>query len=289
MHDSVKQMLKKYQCRSQQDYVNAIKEIFQEIALLGLWRAKFFEKAAFYGGSALRILYGLDRFSEDLDFSLLEKDINFCLDPYNKAITRELSAFGFEAIVQTKIKQLETNIESAFIKASSKKQLITIEAPNDIVKNIHRMQNIKIKMEVDTSPPGLFNIETKFLLQPIPFSIKSFTKPDLFAGKLHALLCRPWGSRVKGRDWYDLVWYISQNISVNLLHLKERLIQSKAWKKSDKFNKDILIDLLMKKIQETDFEKAKDDILPFIKNTSSIVIWSAEFFNAILEKIQAIN
>ena len=141
-------------------------------------------------------------------------------------------------------------------------------------------------MEVDTNPPNLFNTETKFLLHPIPFSIKSFTEPDLFAGKIHALLCRPWVARIKGRDWYDFVWYISRNTPVNLAHLQERLIQSKAWKRQDNLNKNALIDLLEQKIHQTDFSRAKDDIYPFIKDNSSIKIWSEDFFKAILEKIQ---
>ena len=289
MHDAIKQMLIKYQCRSQQDYINALKEIFQEIALLGLWRAKFFERAAFYGGSALRILYGLDRFSEDLDFSLLKKTPDFDLTPYNKAVTKELAAFGFAASVETKNKQLQSNIESAFIKADSKKQLLVIEAPQEVVKNIHHMQTIKIKMEVDINPPGLFSTETKFLLNPIPFSLRSFIKSDLFAGKIHALLCRPWVIRVKGRDWYDFVWYLSQNVPVNLLHLKERMIQSQVWDRKKILNKNILIELLMQKIHETDFNKAKNDISPFIKKSSSIEIWSKDFFKDVLKRIQTIN
>src|SRR5258708_11206041 len=104
MHYAIEQMLKKYNCCSQLDYLNSLKEIFQEIALLGLWRAKFYEKAAFYGGTALRILYGLDRFSEDLDFTLLKNTKNFDLSPYNQAIADELSSFGFKVSVETKIK-----------------------------------------------------------------------------------------------------------------------------------------------------------------------------------------
>lgn len=285
MHDVIKQMLKKYKLHSQQDYINALKEVFQEIALLGLWRAKFFEKAAFYGGSALRILYGLDRFSEDLDFSLLHKDINFNLTPYNIAITKELAAFGFTATVQTKDKRLETNIESAFIKAETQKQLLTIEAPPDIVKRLHKMQTIKIKMEVDTNPPGLFTTETKFLLQPIPFSVRSFTESNLFAGKIHAILCRPWIGRVKGRDWYDFIWYLARNTPINLVHLKERLIQTKAWARRDLLDRNALIDLLTKKIKQTDFKKAQNDVRPFISHTANIAIWSEKFFLAILEKI----
>ena len=289
MHDVVKQMLKKYKCRSQQDYINATKEIFQEIALLGLWRAKFFERAAFYGGSALRILYGLNRFSEDLDFSLLKKNPSFDLSSYNKAVAKELAGFGFMATVETKNKQLPSNIESAFIKADSKKQLLVIEAPKDIAKSIHHMQVIKIKMEVDTNPPGLFGTETKFLLHPMPFSVRSFSKSDLFAGKIHALLCRPWVVRVKGRDWYDFVWSLSQDIPVNLSHLKERMTQSKTWDRGKVLSKEDLIELLLQKINETDFDKAKDDIRPFIKKSSNLEIWSKDFFKNILERVQTIN
>lgn len=285
MHDSIKQMLNNYHCSAKQDYINAIKEIFQQIALLGLWRAKFFEKAAFYGGSALRILYGLDRFSEDLDFSLLKTDKSFTLEPYNIAITKELAGFGFDAKVMSKIKSGESNIESAFIKAGTKQQLITIAAPNDIVRNIHDMQNIKIKMEVDVNPPGLFSTEAKFILHPIPFSIRSFSEPDLFAGKIHALLCRPWVKRVKGRDWYDFVWYIARKTPVNLLHLEQRLIQSKVWKKENSLDRENVINFLLQKAAQTDFELAKQDVFLFIKDSVSVSVWSNEFFKAIIEKI----
>ena len=286
MHDTIKQMLKKYNPHSYDDYTNALKEIYQEIALLGLWRAKFFEKAAFYGGSALRILYGLDRFSEDLDFSLLSKKNDFDLTSYNNAIVKELNAFGFESTVETKIKSSKTNIESAFIKAESKKQFIAIEAPSDIIKNIHSMQIIKIKMEVDINPPGLFNTESKFLLQPISFPIKSFVESDLFAGKVHALLCRPWLKRIKGRDWYDFVWYVSRNTPLNLLHLKERLVQSNVWEQKNILNKNDVINLLSKKIHGTDFNKAKEDVALFIKDKSTLDVWSPEFFIAVLGKLR---
>tara|TARA_R110000868_G_scaffold7774_1_gene41071 strand:- start:186 stop:1034 length:849 start_codon:yes stop_codon:yes gene_type:complete len=282
-------MLEKYPCHSQQDYTNALKEIFQEIALLGLWRAKFFEKAAFYGGSALRILYGLNRFSEDLDFSLLAEDKNFSLEPYNKAVTRELLAFGFEASVDTKVKAKKTDIESAFIKANVKKQFIAIETPLNIINVVHRMQTIKIKMEVDTTPPGLFNTETKFLLQPIPFSVKSFTPTCMFSGKIHALLCRPWIHRVKGRDWYDFIYFISRNIPVNLPHLQQRLVQSGAQEEGGPFSKDILLELLKTTIQRTDFDKAKADISPFIKDTSSLNIWSETFFLSLLDQLTTVD
>lgn len=285
MHQAVKAMLAKYKCRTEQDYINALKEIFQEIALLGLWRAKFYEKAAFYGGTALRILYGLDRFSEDLDFSLLKADKNFDLFAYNQAIKDELNGFGFDVNVDTKVKNKESNIESAFIKAETKKQLLLIEVSPHVISRIHNMNNIKIKMEIDINPPGKFKTETKTLLQPIPFSVKTYQLPDLFAGKIHALLCRPWQQRVKGRDWYDFVWYISRNTLINLTHLRERLIQSGALEKKSKFTASDLNAMLTNKIKNTDFDNAKKDILPFINDPQAVALWSNEFFLGLIDKI----
>lgn len=289
MHHAIKTMLAKYECHTEQDYINALKEIFQEIALLALWRAKFYEKAAFYGGSALRILYGLDRFSEDLDFTLLKEDKHFSLSSYNRAISEELKSFGFEVTVETKNKNIESAIESAFIKAESKKQLIVIETPKDIVTPLHSMHTIKIKMEVDTAPPGKFNTDVKNILQPLPFSIKTLTQPDLFAGKIHALLCRPWQTRVKGRDWYDFVWYIGRAIPVNLVHLRERLIQTKAWNKNTKLTDKDLTELLTKKIKETDFENAKKDVIFFLNDKYAVNLWSTAFFLEITQKILTLS
>ena len=288
MNPIIKTMLAKYQCNTEQDYINALKEIFQEVALLGLWRAKFFEKAAFYGGTALRILYDLDRFSEDLDFTLLKSNARFNLKPYNKAVADELNGLGFDVKVETKIKNLESNIESAFIKATTTKQLIVIGSPNKISNRFHHMDSIKIKMEVDTNPPGKFTTEVKNILLPIPFSIKTLTKPDLFAGKLHAILCRPWVTRVKGRDWYDLVWYVGRNIPVNLIHLKERLIQSEYWKSKQTFLLTDLLKMLEDKIIATDFNNAKKDILPFIKDKTSLSLWASDFFLDVIQKIRSV-
>lgn len=285
MHTAIEQMLKRYHCQSQGDFINALKEIFQEIALLALWRAKFYEKAAFYGGSALRIMHGLNRFSEDLDFTLLKSDKTFELDHYNKAITEELNGFGFDVTFTKKKKNRLSNIESAFIKADTKNQLIEINAPDSITKRIHRMDTIKIKMEVDIFPPGKFSTEVKTLLVPLPFTVKILTLPDLFAGKIHAILCRPWVKRVKGRDWYDFIWYISQKISVNVIHLRERLIQSNAWDKNRVLTRSDLIELLNKKINETDFSNAKQDVMPFINDPQSIALWDKKFFREIIKTL----
>lgn len=287
MHETIKSMLAKYPCQTEQDTLNALKEIFQEIALLGLWRAKFFEHAVFYGGTALRILYGLDRFSEDLDFSLLKPHSHFQFSQYNQAIIQELHSFGFDVTIEKKQKSIETNIESAFIKANTHQQLIAIQTDKSIINRFHHMNTIKIKMEIDTQPPQKFTTEAITLFTPLPFSINTMILPDLFAGKIHAILCRPWQQRVKGRDWYDFIWYISRETPVNLTHLKARLIQSKAWAQKDNLTHQALVELLQTKINNTDFKNAKKDILPFIKNKSTIDLWNAAFFLAACKQLKS--
>ena len=163
MDDRLKIMLERYNCQSRDDYINALKEIMQEIALLGLWRSKFFEQSAFYGGTSLRILYGLDRFSEDLDFSLLAPNPNFKLDKYNEAVKFELNSFGVDVAVENKIKNNESSIKSAFIKTGTKKQLIYLNVPTIMHNQLHDMEQLKIKMEIDINPPGDFQTEAKIL------------------------------------------------------------------------------------------------------------------------------
>jgi len=286
MDDAIHTMLSRYQCTSAHDYENALKEIIQEIALLGLWRAKFFEKAAFYGGTALRILYGLDRFSEDLDFSLLKPDKDFQLNPYLSALSKELSSLGFNVTVDSKIKSIKTAIQSAFIKAGTKELFLKIKAPDSIQNIIHNMNLIKIKIEIDIDPPGNFETEAKLLLQPIPFMVNTYQMPDLFAGKLHAILCRQWVARVKGRDWYDLVWYISQGTSVRIHHLQKRLEQTGHWDPKKTMDLPQLKIMLNNRIDQVNFEDAKKDVMPFLKNASVIEIWSQDFFKMLIMKIK---
>jgi len=229
MHDAVAKMLAKYECKSVGDYTHALREMMQDIALLGLWRSKFFEKAAFYGGTALRILYGLDRFSEDLDFSLLAPMRGFDIDRYSLALEKELRAFGFDVRVEKRNKLVSTAVQSAFLKTDSYHELLRKMTDASIARAVPRGKVLKIKLEVDTDPPPGFFTESKYLLQPIPFAVRTYTLPDLFAGKMHAILCRKWKNRVKGRDWYDLVWYAANHPQLHLAHLEQRMRQSGHW------------------------------------------------------------
>lgn len=285
MNSIITSMLEPYHCHSRQDYENALKEIIQELALLGLWRSKFFEVAAFYGGTALRILYGLDRFSEDLDFSLLLPNSDFSLDYYNEAVEAELRGAGFEVTVLSKEKSVVSSICSAFIKADTLAQFLRINLPKSLHLGLHKTQTLKIKMEVDTNPPFGFLTEAKVLFNPIPFSVLTYQKSDLFAGKIHAILCRPWVTRVKGRDWYDFVWYIAHHIPVRLSHLQERLRQSHFLIQETTLTNAVLLQLLTNKIQQVDFELAKQDILPFIRDPMAVSLWSIDFFIGLLGQL----
>jgi hypothetical protein len=278
-------MLDRYKCQSVEDYVRSLREIMQEIALLGLWRSKFFEKAAFYGGTALRILYGMDRFSEDLDFSLLRPMKDFDLSRYSGAVERELLSFGFEAKVTTREKKNTNPVQSAFLRANTLKHLLTIKTAEGIAWPISRGQILKIKIEVDTDPPPGFVTENKFVLQPIPFSVRTFALPDLFAGKMHAVLCRKWKSRVKGRDWYDLVWYAANHPQLHLSHLEQRMMQSGHLDHGEQMNREKLYAMAEKAVDKLDVNQARKEVEPFVKNPEALEVWSREFFWDVIRRI----
>ena len=291
-HPALIKMLEKYDLSDPNASFDALREIQQEIVLLGLYDAGFFKHAAFYGGTALRILHNLPRFSEDLDFSLLESNKKFNLTPYEDAIISRLKAFGFDVTIEIKEKNNSSAIASAFVKGNTIEHLININAPKDITSKIHRDQTVKIKLEVDTNPPLDFEIQNVIRLTPQPFSINAFTLPSLYAGKMHAILCRAWSSRPKGRDWYDLVWYIANDVELDVKHLKARLSQSCKYleandiKIPDELTKQNIKELLLQRIESLDVAKAKNDVQPFIKNMREIELWSKEFFMAIVENIK---
>ena len=286
MHEAIARMLSKYECEGLNDYINALREILQEVALLGLWRSKFFEKGAFYGGTALRILYGLDRFSEDIDFSLLEPLDAFELTSYTTFLQKEIKGFGFEVHVERIDKAIQTPVQSAFLKANTRNQLLTIETGEDILHEVPKGQNLKIKLEVDSDPPPGFATHTRYLLQPIPFSVRAFVLPDLFAGKMHAILCRRWKSRVKGRDWYDLVWYAADHPELHLHHLEQRMRQTGHWRGDAPLSSKKFKDLLANTVKHLDIDQARKEVEPFIKNPENLSIWSREFFLDVASRIK---
>lgn len=288
MNEAVRQMLEGYEIKSPGDALWALREIIQQVALLGLWRSKFFERTAFYGGSALRIVYGIDRFSEDLDFSLLEADPAFSLAYYGQALKRELLSFGFSVEVESRTKKEKTTVQSAFLKTDTREQMISVGIKPELVKQIPRNQVLKIKLEVDVTPPPGFSTEMRYLLKPIPFSVRTFTLPDMFAGKMHAVLCRQWKSRLKGRDWYDLVWFTAHHPELRLSHLEQRMRQTGHWKEPDPLTEQTFRELLIGRVKSVDVEQIKSEVEPFVSNPAALEVWSREFFLDIVKRIKVI-
>ncbi len=280
----IKDWIAEYQPKTDKDYQQALREIMQQIALAGLYRGGFFEKAAFYGGTALRIFYGLNRFSEDLDFSLLQSDENFRLNNYLKVIEDEFIAQGMAVSIKTKEKTVQSNIESAFLKLETLWSELVLES---VLPQFGLKQSIglKIKIEVDTKPPLGFETEEKLLLKPFSFYVKCFAIEDLFAGKMHALLFRKWGNNVKGRDWYDMEWYIRRGTSLNLKHFLLRAKDSGDWEK-DTMTEEEFRKLLNERIETVNVEIAKNDAKRFIADQKALDIWSKNYFKDLIQHLK---
>ena len=286
MNPALKDMLDAYQPQSPTDYQNAAREVVQEIALLGLWRGGFFEKAAFYGGTALRIFHGLRRFSEDLDFTLLSADDKSRLETYLPSVATELESWGFSFEAEKKSAGDRTGIESAFLKGGTQLNLLHIGAPADLANKLPRRQSLRIKLELDLRPPPFATTEVRTQLLPSPYQVTLYDLESLFAGKLHAVLCRGWKSRIKGRDFYDFVWYVSRNIRPNLAHLDARMRQTGHWS-GEPINTRSLKELLLARFAEIDFKKAADEVRIFISDPRELELWSPSFFNELAGRISA--
>ncbi|MFV1995813.1 MAG: nucleotidyl transferase AbiEii/AbiGii toxin family protein [Verrucomicrobiales bacterium] len=285
MNTALQSLIDRYRPETSSEWENALREIVQELALLGLWRSKFYQHAAFYGGTALRIFHGLPRFSEDMDFSLLEPDRNFDLNPHLEAVRVELAGFGFTFEIDRKVKAADTAIESAFLKGNSRINLLEVGAPESLRDQFPRSKKLKIKLEVDTDPPPGADYEVETLLVPIPFQVKLFTLPGLFAGKVHALLCRNWKGWVKGRDFYDFVWYLGREVPCHLAHMQKRLEQTGHWDPATELDLETLRIRLAERFASVDFEQAKNDVRPFIRDPDELALWSREFFVELVDRL----
>jgi len=283
---SIVQMIKNYPDNMPQ--IDKLREILQQTALLGLARHQFFQHAVFYGGTALRILYGLDRYSEDLDFSLLKPDPEFNFTPFLQGMHQELLAMGFLLDINLREKN-DSGIWSAFLKGNTLSMLLSIQGKEKI-KGIHPEQKIQIKLEIDTTPPLLhFPPQSKLVTNPVPFYVSTYEITDLFAGKMHAALCRNWKKRIKGRDWYDVIWYVQRGVSVNLAHLRERMRQTGHLQADEKFGKNELLERIHAKINEIDWELAKSDVEVFIPDKQRLAIWSAPFFHDLISHLKVVD
>jgi len=264
MNEIYDKMLSKYDTSTKDRKKHAIYEVNQQIVLSGLYDGGFFQNAAFYGGTCLRIFYGLNRFSEDMDFSLLKPNKNFEFEKYFDAILGAFDAVGREVSISKKNKKTFSKVASAFLKDNTDVYNVSFQTE----------KAIKIKIEVDTNPPLLFVTENKLLLQPKSFMTRCFSLPDLFAGKMHALVFRTWGDRLKGRDWFDFEWYVRNDYPLNFVHLRERIKQFNGVDMS----KDEFQEKLIERLSSADIANVKQDVYPFVTDPKVMDIWSNDYF-----------
>ena len=265
-------MVEQYHPSNEEERSNAQRETMQKIALAGLKRGGFFDHAAFYGGICLRIFHGLNRYSEDMDFSLTEKNDSIHLENYFSAIIDEFQYVGLDVEIDKKDKKTFGRVESAFLKENTEAY--------DIKFQTRKM--MKVKIELDTDPPLCFNTEQKLLNQPYSFSVRCFTLPDLFAGKMHALVYRAWQRRIKGRDWYDFEWYAKNQIPLDFNHLHERILEFSG----NDVSKEEFMEALKEKLSSTDIELVKQDVFNFVDNPQDLEIWSNDYFLQLAETLR---
>ena len=300
MADLLSDLVEKRHPKSVEAYYQTLREVIQEFMLLALWRGKFFNQAAFYGGTALRLFYGLDRFSEDLDFTLLHKSSEFRFEPWFRSLERELSAQGLEVRIDEKEASSKAStdqmdsVESAVLSTNMRQALIEVGAAKRIYESQPINRLIKIRFQADIDPAFGFESENKLLLEPLPFSVKILTPASLFAGKFHALLERDWKHRVKGRDWYDFVFFVRKGIPVQLQYLDQKLKAHHeksaeiGYDSTVPLSAEIALSLLAQRIVELDVEAAREEVYPFVSDTDQLSLWSREFFLEILNRVRFI-
>ena len=286
MHEASVQIFEEYRLKYDGSVDRALAETIQAIALLGLSRTDFFAHAAFYGGTALRLLFNLDRFSEDLDFSLVKPLKEFRLSFYLGSLRNEMEAFGFTVEIEDHQKKLPTQIESAFIKANTRIHVIQAGVPRVIADRIHRNAVCRVKLEVDIDPPPYADFEVAFIDDPVPFSIQAYSGPSLLAGKMDAVLFRRWQSRVKGRDWYDFAFLVRKKIPLSLAHLEARLRQKGLYAETSPLNEERCINLIDRRIESVDFDAAKADVVAFIRRPQDLDVWSMDYFRHVLKNLK---
>ena len=286
MDEASVQLFEEYRQKYGGSVDRALAETIQAIALLGLSRTDFFTQAAFYGGTALRLLYNLDRFSEDLDFSLLRPSKEFRLSSYIGSLKDEMEAFGFSVEIVERQKNIETPIESAFIKANTRIHVIKAGLPKAIADRIHQNAICKVKLEVDIDPPPYADFNVDYIDDPVPFTIQAYSGPSLLAGKMDAVLSRGWQNRVKGRDWYDFAFLVRRKIPLLLPHLEARLRQKGFYKEKAPLDEDRCINMIERRIESVDFDAAKSDVITFILRPQDLDVWSKDYFRHVLKNMQ---
>ncbi len=285
MVTTIEQIVKSYNPSNLDETKAIIRELVQSIVLIGLSRSGFFSKASFYGGTALRIFYNLNRYSEDLDFTLNNAEPDFSIEPYADKIKEVASSYGLELEIMIKNKKSKSPIESAFAKLNTYQTFISLKLDNKIISTLHKDEIIKVKFEIDCNPSLGFKNEPKWLDIPEFAQIVVLDEPSLFSGKLHAILCRNYKNTVKGRDYYDFLFYVQKRIKPNLIYLRNKLIETGKINALDHFDLNVLKIMLIEQFEKVDFNQVKQDAMRFVFKNEDLSYYTKDLFIQMVEKI----
>ena len=285
MVTTIEQIVKSYNPSTLDQTKAIIREIVQSIVLIGLSRSGFFSKASFYGETALRIFYNLNRYSEDLDFTLNNAEPDFSIEPYADKIKEVASSYGLELEIMIKNKKSKSPIESAFAKLNTYQTFISLKLDNKIISTLHKDEIIKVKFEIDCNPSLGFKNETKWLDIPEFAQVVVLDEPSLFSGKLHAILCRNYKNTVKGRDYYDFLFYVQKRIKPNLIYLRNKLIETGKINAIDHFDLNVLKSMLIEQFEKVDFNQVKQDAMRFVFKNEDLSYYTKDLFIQMVEKI----
>lgn len=283
--NTIEELIESYNPKNLDETKMILRELLQQIVLIGLSKANFFKYASFYGGTALRIFYSLNRYSEDLDFTLNKKDDKFSLEPFIGKIKEVASSYGLQLEIETKNKIIKTPIESAFAKLNTYQTFIGLKLDDNLTRLLHKDEIIKVKFEIDCNPALGFTCDSKYLDVPEFANVKVLDMESLFAGKIHAILCRNYKNSVKGRDYYDFLFYIKKHAKPNLVYLRNKLIESNKIKENDLFNMDVLKSMLKVRFESVDFNQVKLDAERFVFNSEDLSYFSKDLFIDLLDRL----
>jgi len=280
MIELIQRRLDSYKATGPVEEEQATREILQEVALYALWRAGFFEVAAFQGGTSLRILHGLPRFSEDLDFILKEPDPDFDWNTYLEKMLGGLQEFGLQSEALDR-SRMDQRVKKALLKDNSVSNQLDLAFYRG-----HKDKKLTIKLEIDVNPPEGSGYDYSYLDFPLDFEVCHQDLSSNFSLKIHALLCRPY---LKGRDWYDFNWYVKQGVQPNFTHLQGALYQYGPWEgQTLTIDKDWLISTLLEKVATVNWAEAAEDVARFLNaaEQQSLRLWSERFFNKKVEDLR---
>ena len=254
----------------------AVKEVLQELILSALSTTDFFGKAAFYGGTSLRIFHGLPRFSEDLDFMVAEP-VSIDFNDYIPEMKRQLSVLGIDVEVSEE-ERSNPDLVAGMVKGNTKELYLYMYSEDDLVRSIYKKELIRVKIEISTHYSDKAKKKIWMKNMPYPYSVTLFDLPTLFAGKIHAVLCRGWEGRVKGRDLYDFLFYANRGSTFNLGFLNDKFKMS-GYSERDLTHEEV-IERLVERFSTLDYESARKDAMRFIRGKQiwSIDQWCPELF-----------